>query len=291
MKGNKGMLKAGNIKRLLAAIAVVVVLGISSAVGYCAEDEFKIVKTYPENAAEGMAYQNMSIKIWFNRDIKPEDSLKEANRKYKKYFSIQDEKGKALPVMVAFPKRKGGIFSKLSKDGDESKMLMVLVAIDQTGKEQAEPNTKYTFKIKKGLDLGSGNVIKEDKQVSFKTLNQSTANKVNIGMMVFMVGGMIIFSVVDNKKKQAAKNADNKKAPKPINPYNEAKRTGKPVEEIIKKNQKERQKAEARREKDRLKNAVEKQKNDRIIMDVNKPKHKYVDKKSGSKRWKKLLDK
>ena len=52
-----------------------------------------------------------------------------------------------------------------------------------------------------------------------------------------------------------------------------------------------RQKAEARREKDRLKNAVEKQKNDRIIMDVNKPKHKYVDKKSGSKRWKKLLDK
>ena len=48
------MLKAGNIKRLLAAIAVVVVLGISSAVGYCAEDEFKIVKTYPENAAEGM---------------------------------------------------------------------------------------------------------------------------------------------------------------------------------------------------------------------------------------------
>ena len=125
MKGNKGMLKAGNIKRLLAAIAVVVVLGISSAVGYCAEDEFKIVKTYPENAAEGMAYQNMSIKIWFNRDIKPEDSLKEANRKYKKYFSIQDEKGKELPVMVAFPKRKGGIFSKLSKDGDESKMLLL----------------------------------------------------------------------------------------------------------------------------------------------------------------------
>lgn len=290
MKGNKGMLKAGNIKRLLAAIAVVVVLGISSAVGYCAEDEFKIVKTYPENAAEGMAYQNMSIKIWFNRDIKPEDSLKEANRKYKKYFSIQDEKGKELPVMVAFPKRKGGIFSKLSKDGDESKMLMVLVAIDQTGKEQAQPNTKYTFKIKKGLDLGSGNVIKEDKKVSFKTLNQSTANKVNIGMMVFMVGGMIIFSVVDNKKKQAAKNADDKKASKPINPYKEAKRTGKPVEEIIKKNQKERQKAEARREKARLKNAVEKQENDKIIMDVNKPKHKYVD-KSGSKRWKKLLDK
>lgn len=290
MKGNKGMLKAGNIKRLLAAIAVVVVLGISSAVGYCAEDEFKIVKTYPENAAEGMAYQNMSIKIWFNRDIKPEDSLKEANRKYKKYFSIQDEKGKELPVMVAFPKRKGGIFSKLSKDGDESKMLMVLVAIDQTGKEQAQPNTKYTFKIKKGLDLGSGNVIKEDKKVSFKTLNQSTANKVNIGMMVFMVGGMIVFSVVDNKKKQAAKNADDKKASKPINPYKEAKRTGKPVEEIIKKNQKERQKAEARREKARLKNAVEKQENDKIIMDVNKPKHKYVD-KSGSKRWKKLLDK
>lgn len=290
MKGNKGMLKAGNIKRLLAAIAVVIVLGISSAVGYCADDEFKIVKTYPENAAEGMAYQNMSIKIWFNRDIKPEDSLKEANRKYKKYFSIQDEKGKALPVMVAFPKRKGGIFSKLSKDGDESKMLMVLVAIDQTGKEQAEPNTKYTFKIKKGLDLGSGNVIKEDKQVSFKTLNQSTANKVNIGMMVFMVGGMIIFSVVDNKKKQAAKNADNKKAPKPINPYKEAKRTGKPVEEIIKKNQKERQKAEARRERTRLKNAEEKQESDKIIMDVNKPKHKYVD-KSGSKRWEKLLDK
>ena len=290
MKGNKGMLKAGNIKRLLAAIAVVVVLGISSAVGYCAEDEFKIVKTYPENAAEGMAYQNMSIKIWFNRDIKPEDSLKEANRKYKKYFSIQDEKGKELPVMVAFPKRKGGIFSKLSKDGDESKMLMVLVAIDQTGKEQAEPNTKYTFKIKKGLDLGSGNVVKEDKQVSFKTLNQSTANKVNIGMMVFMVGGMIVFSVVDNKKKQAAKNADNKKASKSINPYKEAKRTGKPVEEIIKKNQKERQKAEARREKARLKNAVEKQENDKIIMDVNKPKHKFVD-KGGSKRWKKLLDK
>ena len=43
MKGNKGMLKAGNVKRLLAAIAVVIVLGISSAVGYCADDEFKIV--------------------------------------------------------------------------------------------------------------------------------------------------------------------------------------------------------------------------------------------------------
>ena len=48
-------------------------------------------------------------------------------------------------------------------------------------------------------------MIKEDKQVSFKTLNQSTANKVNIGMMVFMVGGMIVFSVVDNKKKQVDK--------------------------------------------------------------------------------------
>ena len=104
--------------------------------------------------------------------------------------------------MVAFPKKKDSIFNKLSKDGDESKMLIVLVAIDQTGKEQAEPNTKYTFKIKKGLDLGSGNVIKEDKQVSFKTLNQSTANKVNIGMMVFIMNGMIVFSVVNNKKKQ-----------------------------------------------------------------------------------------
>ena len=59
---------------------------------------------------------------------------------------------------------------------------------------------------------------------------------------------------------------------------------------IIKKNQKERQKAEARREKARLKNAVEKQENDKIIMDVNKPKYKFVD-KGGSKRWKKLLDK
>lgn len=290
MKGNRGMLKAGNIKRLLAMMAVVVVLGISSAIGYCAEGEFKIVKTYPENSAEGMAYQNMSIKIWFNRDIKPEDSLKEANRKYKKYFSIQDEKGKELPVMVAFPKRKSGIFSKLSRVGDESKMLMVLVAIDQTGKEQAQPNTKYTFKIKKGLDLGSGNEIKEDKQVSFKTLNQSTANKVNIGMMVFMVGGMIVFSVVDNKKKQAAKNAGDKKAPKSINPYKEAKRTGKSVDEIIKKNQKERQKAEARREKARLKKVAEEQENDKIIIDVKKPEHKYVD-KSDSKRWKKLLDK
>ena len=47
---------------------------------------------------------------------------------------------------------------------------MVLVAIDQTGKEQAQPNTKYTFKIKKGLDLGSGNVIKEDNSVDRKSV-------------------------------------------------------------------------------------------------------------------------
>jgi hypothetical protein len=80
---------------------------------------------------------------------------------------------------------------------------------------------------------------------------------VSMGMMVAMIGGMLFFGMRDTKKKaEEEKNGKKKASYESVNPYKEAKRTGKSVEEIVAEDQKKKEKFEAKEAKEEAKEAA-----------------------------------
>jgi hypothetical protein len=98
-------------------------------------------------------------------------------------------------------------------------------------------------------------VLSEEYKTSFKTLNPSTSMWISMGMMGVMVVGMVFFSTREAKKQREKAEPD--KREKSVNPYKEAKRTGKSVEEIVAAEEKKKAKNAAKRERQRAENKVE----------------------------------
>ena len=112
--------------------------------------------------------------------------------------------------------------------------------------------------IDPGFKAVSGDTLTEQDKVSFTTLNQSRAMTINMVMMAVMMAGMIFFSS-RSMKKQMEKEKAAKGKHDTVNPYKEAKRTGKSVEEIVEKDKKVKEKEAAAAAKKAAKNEKEKQ--------------------------------
>ena len=221
-------------KASLIAILASIMIMASSA--FCfADGGFDLVSSYPEDGQTNTSMENLGVKLTFSKPLNSEEA-KKAN--YDK-FAIYDEDGKAIPIQTLFSE-------------DEDGLVLVLADIDEGF--VAKNNSEYKLVISGELVDNDGNVLGADKTVSFKTYNQKVNNMVNMVMMMVMFGGIMVLSLKQNNNKEEEEPKD---APKEaaFNPYKEAKRTGKTIEEV--KEEQAKKEAKEAKKKARKKKAAE----------------------------------
>lgn len=178
------------MKRIGAILCLaLMVVFMSASVCFAGQGDLVIKDKYPKDKATGTAVENASIKVWFNQDVRPEN--KEIRKANKKAVKLVDEKGKELPIYVAY-------------SPDEEGLMMVLSSSDV----QIQGNTEYTLTIDPSFQARSGDTLAQGDKTTFKTLNQSRAMTVNMVMMVVMMAGMIFFSSKSMKKQQEKEKAE-----------------------------------------------------------------------------------
>lgn len=207
-------MKRASAKRVSALIVLSLILVMIMAVPVMASSSLKVQDTSPKDGATGQSVDNMGVKVHFNKDVYSKKNRKSNAAKCQLY----DNKGKKIRTKVAF-------------SSDEKKVMLVVA--DTTGKHKAKikSKTKYTLKIKDGFKAADGSSM-DAYSMSFTTLNQRSSMYVSFAMMGVMIVGMVFFTSREAKR-QAKKEREAREGYVPVNPYKEAKRTGKSVEEIV----------------------------------------------------------
>ena len=201
-------MKRGTLIAVLTAIMIMACSALSFAA-----DGLELVSSYPEDGQKNTSMENLGVKLTFNNPINSEEAKKIDASK----FSITDEDGEAVPVQVLFSEKNDGL---------------VLVVADVDKGFVAKNNSEYTLKIDAGLVDNDGNELAKDQTITFRTYNQRVNNMVNMGMMFIMFGGIMFFTMRQNKQKEEEESGSKEDAKEAFNPYKEAKRTGKAVEEV-----------------------------------------------------------
>ena len=211
---------------LIALLAAVMVM--AGSVFSFAADGLTLVSSYPENGQKNTSIENLGVKLTFSNPINSDEAKKIDESK----FRIVDEEGETVPIQVLFSDKNDGL---------------VLVVANSDDGFIAKNNCEYTLTIDAGLVDNEGNELAQAQTISFRTYNQRVNNMVNMGMMFIMFGGIMVLTMRQNKQKEEEE-ADKKEEPKKaaFNPYKEAQRTGKTVEEV-KAEQAKKEEKEARR--------------------------------------------
>ena len=197
----------------ISLIAILMSIMIMAASAFCfAEGGFDLVSSYPENGQTNTSMENLGVKLAFSSAM---DS-KEATAANADKFAIYDEDGKAIPIKVLFSDKEDGL---------------VLVLADTDEGFVAKNNSEYRLVISGDLIDNEGNTLGADKTVTFKTYNQRVNNMVNMAMMFVMFGGIMVLSLRQNNEKEEEEPKEEPKE-QAFNPYREAKRTGKSIEEV-----------------------------------------------------------
>lgn len=218
------------IGAILTTLALLMVL----ATGTCFADTLILEKTYPEDGSKGAAIENMSVKLYFSGNMSEEKAGKANDDDV---FQLYDSEGKKIPTRTLYGSSEKGV---------------VLVLLDTNKDVKAKSNSEYTLKISGDVVDDNGNKLGKDQQITFKTLNETTNTWVSMGMMVLMFGGMMFASMKGVAK---AKDDTPVKKDDKVNPYKEAKKTGKSVEEIVEADQKKKAKEAAKAAKKAAKEA------------------------------------
>ena len=223
----------------ISLIAILMSIMIMAASAFCfAEGGFDLVESYPENGQSNTSMENLGVKLKFSAAMDSEEATAANADK----FVIYDEDGKAIPIIVLFSEKEKGL---------------VLVLADTDKGFVAKNNSEYRLVISGDLVDNDGNVLGADKTVSFKTYNQRVNNMVNMAMMFVMFGGIMVLSLRQNNEKQEEEPKDEPKE-QAFNPYREAKRTGKSIEEV-KAEQAKKEAKEAKKKARKAKKAPEPQ--------------------------------
>ena len=224
------------------------------------EPGFELVTSSPEDGATGVAVDNFSVKIYFSKEMLPKsDAVRKANEKQ---FTLTDEEGEKIPVKVYYSEK-------------EKKRGLMMVAADYSNNNEKDVQIKgamtYTLTIGEGLQAADGSTFNTTKVMKLTTLNQQRSMVVYMILMFAMMGGMVFFTMRSTKK--AAEKDKEEHATKGVNPYKEAKKTGKSVDAIVAKNEKQRAKKEQAEEKRRAKEAELEAK---ILEEMRREKNKRV---------------
>lgn len=199
-------------RRIMVALLAAVMVVAGTVFCFADADELKLMSSYPENGQENTSMENVGVKLRFNHPVNSEAAKKADS----KAVELVDEDGKKVPSQILFSDDKDGL---------------VLVLADTT-EYKVKNNAKYTVRIDKSFIDNDGHVLGADEEITFKTYNQSVNNIVNMAMMVVMFGG-IMFVTMKQQKEKEAEEKDTKTKETAFNPYKEAKRTGKTVQEVI----------------------------------------------------------
>lgn len=214
------------MKRIGAVLCLSLIMIFCAAPMVFAAD-FGIDKSSPKDGQTGMSVDNMGVKVHFNEDVYSEKYRKNNKRACK----LVDKKGKEIPSTVFF-------------NPDDHRVIMVLA--DTKGKKtKIKGSTTYSLVIAPEFTSDAGHQLGEEARISFETLNPKTSMTVSMVMMGVMVVGMIFFG-----SREAKKNAKDPKARKKddkVNPYKEARKTGKSVEEIVAREEKKKEKEEEKK--------------------------------------------
>ncbi len=225
------------VGKILSLVTLLVVL--STSFGFAGT--LNLLETYPADGAKGAAIENLSMKLYFDTEF-TEDIIGDANEDV---FKLYGPEGKPLPIRVLYPPKEDGVV-----------LVLLDVTYDGDGDGKADypsaaANEEYRMVISGDLVDDEGNTLGQDKFITFTTINQTLSMAVNMIMMTAMMVGMFFVSG-KQAKKQAEEQRQNMREDA-FNPYKEAKRTGKSVQEVIAQHEKEearRAAKEARKHKD-----------------------------------------
>jgi hypothetical protein len=189
---------------------------------------FTLVDTFPQENANNINPQNVAIKLVFSEKISdPVAIAANANS-----FFIVDEEGNAIE------------FNPLYNESKYPNEVWLQIA------KTLPQDTSYKVTVAAGMQSSQGNVLDEAVTLNFSTRNTGNDSKGYMGLMLFMVVGMMGFTIYDTRRKikkeaeKSRKEDDNK-----VNPYKEARRTGKSVEQVVARTEKEKAQAEKRNAK------------------------------------------
>lgn len=220
------------------------------------KNNLAIEQTSPEDGTEGVAVDNFSIKIYFNKAVKPE--TKQIKKSNAKQFVLKNSKGVKIPIKVYY------------SDDEDGLILVAADVVSADRDHQIKGDQKYTLTIKRGFTAVDGSTMFQNEEITLKTLNQGRSTMVYMLLMVLMMGGMVFFTMRSTKK-AAEKEKEEKKKQQHVNPYKEAKKTGKTVAEIVEKdNKKKRKKAEAEARAKEAEAAIEAEIMEKIRRESNK---------------------
>ena len=224
-------MKEISFKRLSAIIFAAVLMSVLSMSIAMAAD-LQIIKTSPKDGEKGQQMDNMSVKVYFNREVYSKKNSKANN----KACVLVDKKGRKIPTTVLFSHK-------------EKKVAVVVCTLKSTDKKYSKyikGLTKYTLTISPDFKGADGSTLGKEFKTSYETLNPTTATKISMGMMALMVIVMVVASKRAMNKEKAGE-MKKEKGDK-VNPYKEAKSTGKSVKEIVERENKKKAKA-ARKQK------------------------------------------
>lgn len=204
-------------KRGLIAFLTIMMLMVSAVFANADEDALKLVSTYPKDGQKNTSVENVGVKLKFNNSVSGE-KVRDNNLKALKI--VNKKSGDKLATKIIFSKKTPGLVLVLGDNSD--------------GKLKVENNSEYKLVIDERFSDDNGNQLGETKVLSFKTFNQKLNNSINMMLMFLMFGGIAFFTMRQQKQqKEAAKEEDPKAKKDTVNPYKEAKRTGKSVEQIV----------------------------------------------------------
>lgn len=230
------------MKRIGALVCLMVmVVSILAPASFAANETnsqktgFAIEDSIPHNKDTGVSVENLSVKIYFNQDVMPAND--QIEKKNAKQFKLTDADGKNIPIKVYYSDKEEGLLMVVSdvRNRDARKANSVI-----------QGNMNYTLTIGKNLQAADGSKLGVEETIKFKTLDQQKSTTVYMILMAVMMVGMVVYST-KSAKKAAEKEAKDSGRTQTVNPYKEAKRTGKSVEEIVAKDaQRKAKEAEAR---------------------------------------------
>lgn len=225
------------MKRIGALVCLMVmVVSVLAPAAFAANDTnsqkagFAIVESIPHDKDEGVSVENLSVKIYFNKDVMPANENIE--KKNAKQFKLTDEDGKNVPIKVYYSDKEEGLLMVVSNvRSKEARKANSMIQGDM----------KYTLTIGEKLQATDGSKLGTVETIKFKTLDQAKSTKVYMILMAVMMVGMIVFTT-KSAKKAAEKETKESGKSQTVNPYKEAKRTGKSVEEIVAKDKQRKEK-------------------------------------------------
>lgn len=225
------------MKRIGAIISLSVLIVLLAST-FSFATGLSLVESHPEDGADGFMTVNMAVKLKFSENMTSEEAqAANANK-----FKITNPEGKKIEYKTLY---------NAEKYPDEIWLQITENLVDAT---------EYTIVISEDLQSTTGNTLGENITLHFSTRDTAADNNGYMILMVLMIVGMVVFTVWDTGrklKKEAAKEEDQK-----VNPYKEAKKTGKSVEEIVAKTEKEKAQAEKRKAKANKKQSIKEKSDD-----------------------------